>query len=262
MQNRTLRYNEWLSESETPEIYKIPQEDLGEITANCKITEILKRSGFTSGLRGVNSLRFVLEIETAPLKKYFDLLEKADIEFVPHYFEKSMIKIDFVHNKNIESGKYYIDPVKSEKESVKNGPRIFEVSFSADDKDQVLKLVNDALEEIVSDIKKARVMIQAGKKTIPDSLRPRLKKQIMETYKNIVDSFFYKGESPELDETDIGFIIAEIYASDKTILDTISDIEDKETIDSIISALEKMEETDLLKVIKAYLRSTRILKDI
>ena len=92
--------------------------------------------------------------------------------------------------------------------------------------------------------------------------KPILKKKVLESYKNAVDSFFYKGEVPESIGEDLGSIIAEIYASDKTILSTISDIEDRDTLDSIIRGLEKMEETDILKVIKAYLRSARILKDI
>lgn len=262
MQSRTLRYKEWISESGNIESYKITQEDLDEITASCKITEILKKSGFTPGLRHVNSIRFVLEIETVTLKEYFEILEKSDIEFIPHYFDKSPMKINFVYDKKIGDGKYYIDHIKSEKESRKQGPRLFEVSFSTNDKDQLSKLVDDALEEIVSDIKKVRVMIQVGKKDLPESLRPKLKKKVLDEYREIVDSFFYKGESPELEKSGIGEILADLYASDKTLLDTISDIENKETLDSIIKSLEKMEETDLVKVIKAYLRSSRILKDL
>jgi hypothetical protein len=105
-------------------------------------------------------------------------------------------------------------------------------------------------------------MIQVGRKNIPDSLKPVMKKRILENYRNVVDSFFYEGKLPELGETNIGWIIAEIYASDKTILNTISDIEDKETLDSIIRSLEKMDETDVVKIIKAYVRTSRILKEI
>jgi hypothetical protein len=105
-------------------------------------------------------------------------------------------------------------------------------------------------------------MVQVGKKNLPDSLKPSLKKKVLESYKNAVDSFFYKGESPESTGENLGSIIAEIYASDKTILSTISDIEDRDTLDSIIRGLEKMEETDVVKVIRAYLRSSRILKGI
>ena len=262
MQKRTLRYSEWVSESEIPEAYKVTQEDLDEVTKNCKITEVLEKTGHTPGLRYVNSHRFVLEISTTSLKKYFDLLEKSDIEFIPHYFDKSPMKINFVYDKKIGDGKYYVDHIKSERESRKQGPRLFEVSFSANDKDQLSKLVNDALEEIASDIKKVRVMIQVGKKDLPESLRPKLKKKVLDEYREIVDSFFYKGESTELEKSGIGEILADLYASDKTLLDTISDIENKETLDSIIKSLEKMEETDLVKVIKAYLRSSRILKDL
>jgi hypothetical protein len=83
---------------------------------------------------------------------------------------------------------------------------------------------------------------------------------VLDNYKNVVDSFFYKQEIPEDSNTDLGSIIAEIYASDKTILNTISDIENDEMLDSIIKALGKMDETEVIKVIKAYLRSTKILK--
>jgi hypothetical protein len=105
-------------------------------------------------------------------------------------------------------------------------------------------------------------MVQVGKKNLPDSLKPILKKKVLDSYKNVVDSFFYKAESPKSSDTDLGSIIAEIYASDKTILDTISDIENIETLDSIIKALEKMEETEVVKIIKAYLKSSRIIKNI
>jgi hypothetical protein len=172
------------------------------------------------------------------------------------------MRITFARDKKMDNGKYLLDILGSESSSHKSKFREFHIDWNANNKDQVVTIVNKAIEEVIDEIKKVRVMVQIGKKNLPDSLKPILKKKVLENYRNAVDSFFYKGEVPESIGEDLGSIIAEIYASDKTILNTISDIEDRDTLDSIIKGLEKMEETDILKVIKAYLRSSRILKEI
>ena len=263
MQNSLLKYKNWLSESETPEEYRVTKEDLEYILKNCKIAGNLKKEGLsTEFFQHAYSHKFAIDILAGSLKEYFDALEKSEIEFVPHYFETSKMRITFVRDKKMDSGKYLLDILGSESSSHKAKFREFHVDFNADNKDQVVRIVNKALEEIIDEIKKVRVMVQVGKKNLPDSLKPILKKKVLESYKNAVDSFFYKGKVPESVGEDLGSIIAEIYASDKTILNTISDIEDMNTLDSIVKGLEKMRETDILKVIKAYLRSARILKGI
>jgi hypothetical protein len=263
MQKHLLKYKNWLSESETPEEYKITKDDIEYIQKNCKIAGNLKKEGLSTGFsQYAHSNQFSIDILTEPLKKYFDVLEKAEIEFVPHYFETSKMRITFARDKKMDNGKYHLDILGSESASHKNKFREFNIDWNTDSNDQVVTIVNKVLEEVIDEIKKVRVMVQVGKKNLPDSLKPILKKKVLESYKNAVDSFFYKGEVPESIGEDLGSIIAEIYASDKTILSTISDIEDRDTLDSIIRGLEKMEETDILKVIKAYLRSARILKDI
>jgi len=263
MQNHLLRYKNWLSESETPEEYKVTKEDLEYIQKNCKIAGGLKEKGLSTAFSSnVYSHKFSIDILAGSLKEYFNALEKAEIEFIPHYFETSKMRITFVRDKKIDSGKYLMDIIGSESSSHKAKFREFHIDFNADNKDQVVTIVNKALEEVIGEINKVRVMVQVGKKNLPDSLKPSLKKKVLESYRNAVDSFFYKGEVPESIGEDLGSIIAEIYASDKTILNTISDIEDRDTLNSIIRGLEKMEETDVVKVIRAYLRSSRILKDI
>ena len=263
MHNHLLKYKNWLSESESPEEYKVTKEDLEYIQKNSKIAGDLKEKGLSTGFsQNVYAHKFSIDILAGSLKEYFDALEKSEIEFVPHYFETSKMRITFVRDKKMGNGKYQLDTIGSESESHKNKFREFNIDFNADNKDQVVTIVNKALEEVIGEIKKVRVMVQVGKKNLPDSLKPILKKKVLESYKNAVDSFFYKGEVPESIGEDLGSIIAEIYASDKTILSTISDIEDEDTLDSIIRGLEKMQETDVVKVIKAYLRSSRILKGI
>ena len=263
MQKHLLKYKNWLSESETPEEYKVTKEDIEYIQKNCKIAEELKKEGLSTGFSThVYSNKFAIDISAGSLKEYFDALEKAEIEFIPHYFETSKMRITFTRDKKMDSGKYQLDILGSESSSHKNKFREFNVDWNADNKDQVVTIVNKAIEEVIDEIKKVRVMVQVGKKNLPDSLKPTLKKKVLESYKNAVDSFFYKGEVPESFGEDLGSIIAEIYASDKTILNTIADIEDRDTLDSIINGLEKMQETDVVKVIRAYLRSSRILKDI
>ena len=263
MQNRLLKYKDWISESEKPEDYKITQEDIDYINNNCKVLSVLKKSELTKGLQK-NSDRYIyVDISIKDLEKYAGLLEKAEIEFVPGYFEETdRIRIAFYRDSKLGMGKHTSDILDSGSLSSKNNLREFSVKWNADSRDQILDIVNKSIEETIKEIKKVRVMVQVGKKKIPDSLKPTMKKRILENYKNVVDSFFYKGELPESGESNIGWIIAEIYASDKTILSTISDIEDVETLDSIIGSLEKMEETDVVKVIKAYVRSSRILKEI
>ena len=261
MQNPLLKYKNWLSESETPDEYKITKEDLEYIQENCKIAGDLKEEGLSTGFfQNVYSHKFSIDILAGSLKEYFDALEKSEIEFIPHYFETSKMRITFVRNKKMDSGKYLLDILGSESSSHKAKFREFHIDFNADNKDQVVTIVNKTIEEVIGEIKKVRVMVQVGKKNLPDSLKPILKKKVLESYKNTVDSFFYKQEIPDDSDTDLGSIIAEIYASDKTILSTISDIENSEILDSVIEALEKMEETDIIKILKAHLRSTRILK--
>lgn len=263
MQNPLLKYKNWLSESETPDEYKITKEDLEYIQENCKIAGDLKEEGLSTGFfQNVYSHKFSIDILAGSLKEYFDALEKSEIEFIPHYFETSKMRITFVRNKKMDSGKYLLDILGSESSSHKAKFREFHIDFNADNKDQVVTIVNKTIEEVIGEIKKVRVMVQVGKKNLPDSLKPILKKKVLDSYKNVVDSFFYKAESPESSDTDLGSIIAEIYASDKTILNTISDIENMETLDSILKALEKMEETEVVKIIKAYLKSSRIIKNI
>ena len=264
MQNRLLKYKDWISESETPEEYKVTKEDLEYIQKNCKIAEGLKKEDLSTGFfQHGYAHKFAIDISAGSLKEYFDALEKAEIEFVPHYFETSKMRITFARDKKMDNGKYLLDILGSESSSHKAKFREFHIDFNADNKDQVVTIVNKAIEEVIDEIKKVRVMVQVDKKNLPDSLKPTLKKKVLESYKNAVDSFFYKGEVvPESVGEDLGSIIAEIYASDKTILNTISDIEDRDTLNSIIRGLEKMEETDVVKVIRAYLRSSRILKEI
>lgn len=263
MHNHLLKYKNWLSESESPEEYKVTKEDLEYIQKNSKIAGDLKEKGLSTVFsQNVYAHKFSIDILAGSLKEYFDALEKAEIEFVPHYFETSKMRITFVRDKKMDNGKYQLDTIGSESASHKNKFREFNIDFNADNKDQVVTIVNKVLEEIIDEIKKVRVMVQVGKKNLPDSLKPILKKKVLESYRNAVDSFFYKGEVPESIGEDLGSIIAEIYASDKTILSTISDIDDRDTLDSIIRGLEKMEETDVVKVIRAYLRSSRILKGI
>ena len=263
MQNHLLKYKNWISESETPEEYKITKEDLEYIQENCKIVENLKKDELSTGFfQSVYSHKFSIDILAKSLKEYFDTLEKTEIEFVPHYFETSKMRITFARDKKINSGKYVLDILGSESSSHKAKFREFHIDFNADNKDQVVTIVNKVIEEIIGEIKKVRVMVQVGKKDLPDSIKPILKKKVLASYKNVVDSFFYKCEVPESSDTDLGSIIAEIYASDKTTLSTISDIENPHILDSVIKALEKMEETDIIKIIKAYLKSSRILKYI
>jgi hypothetical protein len=263
MQNSLLKYKNWLSESETPDEYRVTEDDLEYIQKNCKIAEGLKEKGLSTAFSSnVYAHKFSIDILAGSLKEYFDALEKSEIEFIPHYFETSKMRITFVRDKKMDNGKYLMDIIESESSSHKARFREFHIDFNADNKDQVVTIVNKAIEEVIGEIKKVRVMVQVGKKNLPDSLKPSLKKKVLESYKNAVDSFFYKGESPESMGENLGSIIAEIYASDKTILSTISDIEDRDTLDSIIRGLEKMEETDVVKVIRAYLRSSRILKGI
>jgi hypothetical protein len=263
MQNHLLKYKNWLSESETPETYKLTQEDIDYIQDNCKVLSVLKKSELTQGLDKNSDYYIYADISTKDLEKYISLLEKTEIEFVPGYFEEtSKIKIAFYRDLKLEKGKHTSDILDSEALSHKGNSRVFKIKFNIDSRDQMLAIVNKSIEEIIKEIKKVRVMIQIGRKNIPDSIKPIMKKRILENYRNVVDSFFYEGKLPELEETNIGWIIAEIYASDKTVLSTISDIEDKDTLDSIIGSLEKMEETDVVKVISAYLRSSRILKNI
>jgi hypothetical protein len=261
MQNHLLKYKDWISESETPAEFKMSGEDIEYIQDNCKIAENLKKAELSAGFfQNVYSHKFSIDILAGSLKEYFDALEKAEIEFVPHYFETSKMRITFARDKKMDSGKYLLDILGSESSSHKSKFREFHIDWNADNKDQVVTIVNKAIEEVIGEIKKVRVMVQVGKKNLPDSLKPILKKKVLDNYKNVVDSFFYKQEIPEDSNTDLGSIIAEIYASDKTILNTISDIENDEMLDSIVKALEKMDETEAIKVIKAYLRSTKILK--
>ena len=263
MQKHLLKYKNWLSESETPEEYKLTREDIEYIQKNCKIAEELKKEGLSKGFfQHVYSHKFAIDVLAESLKEYFDALEKAEIEFVPHYFETSKMRITFARDKKMDRGKYHLDILGSESASHKNRFREFNIDWNADNKDQVVTIVNKAIEEVIDEIKKVRVMVQIGKKNLPDSLKPTLKKKVLERYRNAVDSFFHKGEVPESIGEDLGSIIAEIYASDKTILNIISDIEDEGTLNSIIKGLEKMQETDVVKIVKAYLRSARILKDI
>lgn len=263
MQNPLLKYKNWLLESETPEEYKLTSEDIDYIQDNCKIAEGLKKADLSKGFfQHAYSHKFAIDILAESLKEYFDALEKAEIEFIPHYFETSKMRITFTRDKKMDNGKYMLDILGSESSSHKSKFREFNISWNANSKDQVVTIVNKAIEEVIYEIKKVRVMVQIGKKNLPDSLKPTLKKKVLESYRNAVDSFFYKGEVPESIGEDLGSIIAEIYASDKTILNTISDIEDEGTLNSIIKGLEKMQETDVVKVVKAYLRSARILKGI
>jgi len=265
MQNHLLKYKNWLAESETPETYNLTQEDIDYIQNNCKVLSVLKKSGLSDGIFKHSNSRdyFYVKISTKDLEKYINLLEKTEIEFVPSYFEETNnIRIDFIRDRKLEIGKHTSDILDSGSLSPRGNIREFKVKWSADSRDQVLEVVNQSIEEIIKEIKKVRVMIQVGKKNIPDSLKPTMKKRILENYRSVVDSFFYEGKLPELEETNIGWVIAEIYSSDKTILNTISDIEDKDTLDSIINSLEKMEETDIVKVVKAYVRSSRILKHL
>lgn len=263
MQNHLLKYKNWVFESETPEEYKLTREDIEYIQKNCKIAEELKKEGLSKGFfQHVYSHKFAIDVLAESLKEYFDALEKVEIEFVPNYFETSKMRITFARDKKMDSGKYHLDILGSESSSHKNKFREFNIDWNADNKDQVVTIVNKAIEEVIGEIKKVRVMVQVGKKNLPDSLKPTLKKKVLESYKNAVDSFFYKGEAPESVGEDLGSIIAEIYASDKSILNTISDIEDKDTLDSIIKGLEKMGKSDLVRVIVAYLSSVRILKTV
>jgi hypothetical protein len=265
MQNHLLKYKNWLSESETPEVYALTQEDIDYIQDNCKVLSVLKKSDLSEGISKHSNRYdyFYVKISTKDLEKYFNLLEKTEIEFVPSYFEETEnIRIDFSRDNKLESGKHTSDILDSGSLSNRGKLREFKIKWNIDSRDQMLDIVNKSLDEIIKEIKKVRVMIQVGRKNIPDSLKPVMKKRILENYRNVVDSFFYEGKLPELGETNIGWIIAEIYASDKTILNTISDIEDKETLDSIIRSLEKMDETDVVKIIKAYVRTSRILKEI
>ncbi len=263
MQNHLLKYKNWLIESETPEAYKLTQEDIDYIQDNCKVLKALKKSELTSGLHKNSDHYIYAEISTEDLEKYASLLEKTEIEFIPGYFEEtSKIKLSFYRDRKLGNGEHTSDILGFESLSHKLNSREFKVNFNADSRDQMLKIVNQSIEEIIKEIKKVRVMIQIGKKNIPDSIKPAMKKRILENYRNVVDSFFYEGKLPDLEETNIGWIIAEIYSLDKTILNTISDIEDKDTLDSIINSLEKMEETEIVKIIKAYVRSSRILKNL
>jgi len=262
MQNHLLKYKNWLAESETPETYNLTQEDIDYIQNNCKVLSVLKKSGLSEGIfKHLNSRDyFYAKISTKDLEKYIKLLEKTEIEFVPSYFEETNnIIIHFTRDRKLEIGKHTSDILDSGSLSHRGNTREFKVKWSADSRDQVLEVVNQSIEEIIKEIKKVRVMIQVGKKNIPDSLKPTMKKRILENYRSVVDSFFYEGKLPELEETNIGWVIAEIYASDKTILNTISDIEDRETLDSIIRSLEKMEETDIVKIVKAYVRSSKYM---
>lgn len=263
MQNPILKYKNWLSESETPEEYKVTRGDLEYIQENCKVAEVLKKERLSTGFfQHAYAHKFAIDVLAESLKEYFDTLEKAEIEFIPHYFETSKMRITFTRDKKMDNGKYLLDILGSESSSHKAKFREFHIDWNADSKEQLVTIVNKAIEEVIDEIKKVRLMVQVGKKNLPDSLKPTLKKKVLESYKNVVDSFFYKGEVPESVGEDLGSIIAEIYASDKTILNTISDIEDEGTLNSIIKGLEKMQETDVVKVVKAYLRSARILKGI
>lgn len=261
MQNHLMKYKDWLSESENPEVYELSQDDIDYINNNCKVLKELKKSELSKGLHKNSNYYIYAEISTKDLEKYVSLLEKVEVEFVPGYFEETnKIKISFYRDKKMENGKYLLDIFDAESLSHKVNARNFQIKWNADNKDQMLDIVNKSVEEIINEIKKVRVMIQVGKKILPDSLKPTMKKKMLENYRNVVDSFFYKGELPESGESDLGWIIAEIYSSDKTVLDTISDIKDRETLESILKALEKMGETEVIKIIKAYIRTSITLK--
>jgi hypothetical protein len=256
------KYKNWLTESEKVEKYKPTPDELKSLTDSNPVSSALKKANLTKGFveQGYTG-GFSLSIDIASIREYGKILDDIDIEMVPDYFNSKIIDISYRNaGDRVQDGKYQIDHVDTG--SQRRITRVIPVLYNVDSFDKLSKIVSDSIEEIIAELKKVRIIVQIDKKEIPADLKTPIKNKAKETYKKVVDQFFYEGKKPDLEDIDLGEMIAGVYASNKSVLDTISSIENEDVIDSIIKSLEKMKETDLIKVLKSYLKSTRIIKGI
>lgn len=263
------QYRTWLSESELNEKYFPTKEELEVINNRCKYIKDVKAKNLSDGLvepdgRFFAKTNITYVVDVSALTEYVKVMDDLEIEIVPDYFTTPQMSFLFRSFPNkVDAGKYETDSWDSEIDKYKNKKtREFVIRYHAENADQFEKIVNSALDEIIGDIKKVRVVIQIRRKDLPDSLKAVVKNKALERYRESVDNLFYNGQKPEIEDIGIGEIIAEIYSEDKTIIDTISDIENEDLLDSILKSLDKMKESVTAKTIRAYLRSSRILKEM
>ena len=260
------KYKSWLTESEGETKYLPSEEELKSLNSSNKVLKSLIASKLSAGLEthgghGRNPIRAKVVLETESLKEYSKILDDIDIEMVPDYFNHDKITLYYSEDDSLNQGKFEIaHPVGAPGHTIsKNSIRI---NYKAENFKQFKDIVDNSLDELVKDLKTIRIMVQLTKKDIPNDLKTVVKNKAKENYRNVVDKFFYNGEKPDLEDVGIGEMIADVYASNKSILDTIAEIENEDILDAIIKSLEKMDENDLIKVLKSYLKSTRIIKGI
>ena len=252
------KYKNWLAESEKVEKYRPTEEELKTLTDSNPVSSVLKSANLSKGFSGERYMSgFSLIIDIKSINEYVKILDDIDIEMVPDYFNAGEIEISYRNaGDKVPEDKYRIDHAE---QRVK---RLIPVLYNTDNFTQISKIVSDSIEEIISDFKKVRVIVQIDKKEIPAELKTPIKNRAKENYKKMIDQFFYEGKKPDLEHVDLGEMIAGVYASNKSVLDTIASIDDDVVIKSIITSLEKMDQNNLVRILKSYLTSTRIIKGI
>ena len=255
------RFKDWISESETSEdddFYFPADQDLAYINSHCSTLSELVKSGLSKGveLASIGTAHFIT-IDTESLVKYVNILDSIDVEMLPEVFKGNDIRITLLHSKDPkELGKYSLSEIGGKNRLS------FNLTLRAKSRENFIKIVEDGMSEIIEDLKKVRFIIQVKRNLISSELKSELKKKVLEDYKSVIDDFFYKGETPELEKYNIGKLIASLYATDKKVLDTVRDITDEKVIDSIIKSLEAEDEDETVKLIKSVLKSERILKKL
>lgn len=256
------KYKNWLIESEKVEKYRPTEDELKTLTDSNPVSSTLKSANLSKGFSGERYMSgFSLIIDIKSIREYVKILDDIDIEMVPDYFNAGEIEISYRNvGDRIPEDKYQIDHIDTD--SQRKAKRLIPVLYNTDNFTQMSNIVSDSIEEIIGEFKKVRVIVQIDKKEIPAELKTPIKNRAKENYKKVIDQFFYEGEKPDLAHIDLGEMIAGVYASNKSVLDTIASIDDDEVIKSIITSLEKMDQNNLVRILKSYLTSTRIIKGI
>lgn len=254
------RFKDWISESESldDDFYFPEDQDLQYINSHCSTLTEMVKSGLSKGveLSSYPTSHFI-EIKVESIIKYIKILDSIDVEMLPEVFNGNEIKINIIHSKDPkELGKYDLRDTSNKIKLT------FNLSLRAKSRENFIKIIEEAMSEIIDDLKKVRFIIQVKRNLISPELKTELKKKVLEDYKAVIDDFFYKGEKPELEKYSIGKLIASLYATDKKVLDTVRDITDEKVIDSIIKSLEAEDEDETVKLIKSVLKSERILKKL
>lgn len=255
------RFSEWVSEDQkldSQEYYFPQQEDIDYINSKCVAISEMIKSGVSKGVSKESKTFKDIKIDVSDIVKYLRVLEDVDVEMIPEVFEGDQIVITIIKSPiTKDPGKYEITQKINRDRGV-----TLRVEFSAISKEDFIRMLNSAIDDIVSDLKKVRFVIQFTRNLIPQDLKSELKKKILEDYQKMIDNFFYRGEEPQIEKTSIGKLLADLYSSDKKVLDTIREIKDAKLIDSIIKSLESEKETETIKLIRSVLRSESILKKL